>query len=181
LGQRLPEIESDSIIMFGTHTHAAPERRTAPDLVEHFRRLGIDVPLAWSWWGMDLGVKTSPLDYAEMASGRIADAIEQAWKNRKPGGVSFGLGHAVVGHNRLTAYDGGRSEMYGPTDRADFSHVEAGEDHSVNLLYTWDAQGKLTGVVVNVACPAQVSEGGLQFTADYWHETRNELRKRLGE
>jgi hypothetical protein len=35
--------------------------------------------------------------------------------------------------------------------------------------------------MVNIACPAQVSEGGTLITADFWHETRNELRKRLGE
>jgi hypothetical protein len=38
--------------------------------------------------------------------------------------VSFGLGRAVVGHNRLTAYADGRSQMYGSIDRPDFSHVE---------------------------------------------------------
>ncbi len=180
-GERVPEIDPGKIIISGTHTHAAAERRKDPPLVEKFAELGIDVPLEWSWWGMDLGVKPSPAEYGEFASGRIADAIEQAWKNRKPGGVSFGLGHAVIGHNRLTAYDDGRSQMYGSTDRPDFSHVEGCEDHSVGLLYTFDASGKLTGVVVNVACPAQVSEGGTLLTADFWHETRNELRRRLGE
>ena len=33
----------------------------------------------------------------------------------------------------------GHSRMYGQTDHPDFSHVEGYEDHSVNLLYTWDA------------------------------------------
>ena len=181
LGERVPEIDPGKVIINGTNTHAAVERRKDPAVVEKFAELGIEVPLEWSWWGMDLGVKPSPSEYAEFASGRIADAIEQAWKNRKPGGVAFGLGHAVVGHNRLTAYSNGRSSMYGKTDRADFSHVEGYEDHSVGLLYTYDANGKLTGVMVNIACPAQVSEGGTLITADFWHETRNELRTRLGK
>ena len=161
LGRRVPEIDPKSVVINGTHTHAAVERRKDPAVVKKFAELGIEVPLEWSWWGMDLGVEPSPSEYAEFASGRIADAIEQAWKNRKPGGVAFGLGHAVVGHNRLTAYKNGRSGMYGKTDRADFSHVEGYEDHSVGLLYTYNAGGELTGVVVvNIACPAQVSEGG---------------------
>jgi len=181
LAERAPEIDPHKVIINGTHTHAAAERRKDPRLVEKFAELGIDVPLEWSWWGMDLGVKPSPSEYGEFASGRIADAIEQAWQNRKPGGLSFGLGHAVVGHNRLTAYNDGRSKMYGNTSQADFSHVEGCEDHSVGLLYTFDASGRLTGVVINIACPAQVSEGGTLLTADYWHETRNELHKRLGE
>ncbi|MDY0169128.1 MAG: hypothetical protein RBS80_21475 [Thermoguttaceae bacterium] len=181
VGQRVPEIDPGKVVINGTHTHAAVERRKDPPLVKKFAEYGIEVPLEWSWWGMDLGVKPSPGEYFEFASGRIADAIEQAFKSRKPGGVSFGLGHAVVGHNRLTAYYGGRSQMYGNTDQPDFSHVEGYEDHSVGLLYTYDADHKLTGVMVNIACPAQVNEGGTLITADYWHETREELRKRLGE
>jgi hypothetical protein len=175
----LPELDCNKIVMNATHTHAAPEHRTAPDMAEKLGKLGIDVPIAWSRWGIDMGV-TAPLDYVEFAAGQIAQAVEQAWKNRKPGGVSFGLSHAVVGHNRLTAYQDGTSRMYGPTDRSDFSHIEGYEDHSVGLVYTWDAQRKLTGVLINIACPSQVS-GGSRLSADFWHETRNELRQRLGE
>ncbi len=181
LGKRVPEIDPNCVIIHATHTHAAVERRKDPAVVKKFAELGIEVPLEWSWWGMDLGVKPSPFEYAEFSSARIADAIEQAWRNRKPGGVAFGLWHAVVGHNRLTAYRDGRSKMYGKTDRADFDRVEGCVDHSVGLLYTYDADGKLTGVVVNIPCPAQVSEGESRITADYWCETRKELRKRLGD
>jgi hypothetical protein len=180
LKTRASEIDPGNVIINATHTHAAVERRQDPVLVKKFAELGIDVPLEWSWWGMDLGVRPTPLEYAEFASGRIADAIEQAWKSRKPGGVSFGLGQAVVGQNRLATYENGRSVIYGKTDRADFRNIEGYEDHSVGLLYTYDANNALTGVVINIACPAQVSEGGTLITADYWHETRNELRKRLG-
>ena len=117
---------------------------------------GLEVPLAWSRWGIDLGAM-SPLDYLEFASDQVAKAVEQAWTNRKPGGMSFGLGQAVVGHNRLTAYTGGNSKMYGSTDQPDFSHIEGYEDHSVNLLYTWNADRELTGVLINVAAQSQVS------------------------
>lgn len=91
----------------------------------------------------------------ESASDQIAKAVEQAWKNRKPGCISFGLGQAVVGHNRLTAYTDGRSRMYGKTDQPDFSHIEGYEDHSVDLLYTWNAYCELTGVLINVAVPSR--------------------------
>ena len=176
--QSLPEIDADDVVLNATHTHCAPETRTMPELAEKLGKFGLEVPLAWSSWGIDLGA-TSPLDYVEFAGNQITEAIERAWKNRKPGGVSFGLGHAVVGHNRLTAYTGGDSQMYGSVDRPDFSHVEGYEDHSVGLLYTWNADRELTGVLINVAVPSQAS-GGSRISADFWHETRNELRKRLG-
>jgi len=115
------------------------------------------------------------------AAQRIAEAVEAAWCTRRPGAVGYGLGQAVVGHNRRSAYYGGESRMYGDTSTAEFSPIEGYEDHSVNVLATWDAVGELTGVVVNVACPSQVSEHLFQLSADYWHDTRLELRRRLGD
>jgi len=177
--ESLPEIDPKSVVLSATHTHNSAETYTDPDLGRKLAGLGLEVPEAWSAWGIDLGVM-SPSEYTEFAAERIAEAVVQAWKGRKPGGVSFGLGHAVVGHNRLTAYADGRSQMYGSTERPEFSHVEGYEDHSVNLLYTWSADRKLTGVVVNLACPSQVGAGS-RISADFWHETRGELRSRLGE
>ncbi len=71
--------------------------------------------------------------------------------------------------------------MYGKTDDPEFSHVEGYEDHDVNVLCTYDRDKKLTGLIVNLACPSQVSEAEYRISADFWHETRTELRKRLGE
>ncbi len=181
MDERVPQIDPSELIVYATHTHAAPDSRPAPALAAKLAELGIEVPSEWSWWGIDLGVSPTPQGYAEFVAERVVQAVEEALKKREPGGVSFGLGHAVVGHNRLTAYYDGKSRMYGNTNTARFSHVEGHEDHSVGLLYTYDADSQLTGVVVNVACPAQVSEGGTLISADYWHETRDELRRRLGE
>ncbi len=70
--------------------------------------------------------------------------------------------------------------MYGKTNDPEFSHIEGYEDHAVNLLCTYDAGKKLTGMIVNLACPSQVSENSYLLSADYWHETRMELRRRFG-
>src|SRR5690606_38236327 len=45
---------------------------------------------------------------------------------------------------------------------------------------TWDENSELTGVIINVAVPAQ-SEYGPKISADYWYEAREEIRKDLGE
>lgn len=174
-----PEIDAEKIILNATHTHRAPDQGTAPDLVKMHAQYGINVPVAWAKWGIDLGVMPAE-EYVEFAAQRIAKAIGQAWKARKPGGISFGLSYATTGRNRLTAYYNGKSEMYGTANSPDFSHVEGYEDHSLGLLYTWDAKGNLTGVVINLAMPSQVAYGS-RISADFWHETRKELRRRLGE
>lgn len=174
-----PEVAVDKIILNATHTHTAPDQGTAPDLVKMHSQYGINVPAAWAQWGIDLGVMSAE-EYVAFAAERIAKAIGQAWKARKAGGISFGLSYATTGRNRLTAYYNGTSEMYGTAYRPDFSHVEGYEDHSLNLLYTWDVKGTLTGIVINIAMPSQVAYGS-RISADFWHETRKELRRRLGE
>ncbi|HJN18108.1 MAG TPA: hypothetical protein QGH10_21590, partial [Armatimonadota bacterium] len=123
----------------------------------------------------------SPTEYAEVFVERVADAVIDAWQRRAPGGVSWGLGHAVVGHNRRASYADGRSQMYGDTSLPDFWGMEGYEDHSLDLLFTWDAADALTGVIVNLACPSQVTENVSYVTADYWHEVRVDLARRLGD
>jgi hypothetical protein len=39
----------------------------------------------------------------------------------------------------------------------------------------------LTGLIINVPCPSQLSESEFSFSADYWHEARLELHHRFGE
>lgn len=164
LKAKIPEINPDQIILNATHTHAAPDVT------------GLSIR---DKWGVDVEAMSSK-DLLDFVANRIVSAAEQAWKNRKPGGISYGLGQAVVGHNRLQVAASGESYMYGDVNRPEFSHIEGYEDHGVNLLYTWDSESALTGVVVNIACPSQVT-GGYQLSADFWHDTREELRGRLGE
>jgi hypothetical protein len=45
VSERVPEIDPKTVVIFGTHTHAAVERRQDPPLVERFVELGIQVPL----------------------------------------------------------------------------------------------------------------------------------------
>ncbi|HBT86610.1 MAG TPA: hypothetical protein DEB12_11995 [Porphyromonadaceae bacterium] len=162
----LKNVNTDNIIINATHTHTAPF--CSPDN-STMKRYGIELDVM------------APSAYLDFMSDQIAVAAKDAWSNRKPGGISYGLGHAVVGHNRLQVDFSGNSVMYGNTNRPEFSHMEGFEDHSVNLLYTWDKKSNLTGVVVNVPCPSQVTEGIYKISADYWHDTRVELKERLGK
>lgn len=169
-----PELAPTDIFLNATHTHTAPETRVEADA----RTLGGGFASAGQV-GVELEVMT-PAEYAAFAARRVAEAAAAAWASRAPGGMSFGLGQAVVGHNRRVSYDTGETRMYGKTDDPHFSHIEGYEDHTVNVLALWDAAGRLTGLVVNLACPSQVSEHLFQISADYWHDTREELRRRLG-
>jgi hypothetical protein len=77
-------------------------------------------------------------------------------------------------------YADGRAIMYGETNRGDFRGVESANDPLVRSLYTWDEHDQLTGVVVNVACPAQVMEAEYVVSADFFGELRRRIHARYG-
>ncbi|MBT3380564.1 MAG: hypothetical protein HN742_10440 [Lentisphaerae bacterium] len=186
----LEELRPSAIFIGATHTHSAPDPRLVPYGMEPCsREYRASLPSPRSnpadahkygmWPPIDLGTML-PGDYLEFAADRIAEAIREAWENRTPSGIAYGLGHAVVGRNRRLTYSDGTTKMYGKADVPEFAHVEGYEDHSVYAMMTYDRAGALTGIVVNVPCPSQVSEHIYQISADYWHDTRQELRKRFG-
>ncbi len=185
------EINADCLFIGATHTHSAPDARITPSGmdqsgVEYKTRVNAtcgkttkeDKFGMWPAIGLDA---MSPADYLEFAADRIAGAIREAWEKREISGIAYGLGHAVVGRNRRLTYKDGTSQMYGKPGVSEFRHVEGYEDHSVQAVMTYNRNRKLTGMVVNVPCPSQVSEHIYQISADYWHETRQELRKRFGD
>lgn len=176
----LPEIKPEEIILHATHTHSGPQYSASREVIKETTDKITQTSNIKSVYGIELDAMEFS-DCLNFLTIQIGKAAERAWESRKPGGISYGLGHAVVGNNRLQASISGKSRMYGNTNREDFSHIEGYEDHSVNLLYTWDKQHNLTGIVINVACPSQVSEGSYQISADFWHDSRVEIRKRLGK
>lgn len=170
---RISGLSPNQIIMNGTHSHAAPLQSDS-DNMEELYGVSLD-EMSPSQQVMQPG------EYLVFAADRIADAAVKAWESRELGGMSFGLSHAVVSVNRLQALQSGKSQMYGSTNNTDFSHIEGHEDHSLNLMFFWNEAETLTGMIVNLAAPSQVSEHSYLLSADFWHETRAELRERFGK
>jgi hypothetical protein len=166
LKQKLPDFDVEKLFLNATHTH------TGPGFADDEFGTLYDV-------SQDEGVMKAS-EYGDFFVDRITRLVVEAWQNRKPGGMSWALGHAVVGMNRRAHYFNGSSVMYGKTDQSDFANIEGGEDHGVPLLFFWDENKALTGVVVNLACTSQETEGLSEVSADFWHDTRIEIRRRLG-
>jgi len=174
-----PAIPADKIIFNSTHTHTAPALKTD--------------------WHPNLPEGTMmPVEYIKIFVDRVSKTVNEAWNQAAPGAVAWGFGYAIIGHNRRTVYtediskrsDSGASagkfvdgfaKMYGKTDDPAFSHMEGSEDHSVNIIYTWDKNKQLTGALINIPCPAQETGGDRKISADFWHETRQAIRKRHGD
>jgi hypothetical protein len=165
--KELPDFDSKKLFLNATHTHDGPGFADST-----FKGL-YDV-------SKDPGVMKES-EYAEFFIDRAAQAVVRAWQGRKPGSLSWALGYAAVGSNRRAHFFDGHTAMYGNTAAPDFSHVEGQSDPGVGLLFLWQPEGKLSGVVINVACPSQETENLNELSADFWHEVRGELRKRHGK
>lgn len=149
VSRALPDFDVQKLFIFATHTHSGPE------------------PLADD-------------DYGHFLVSRIAEAVVSAWNSRSPsGGISPAIAYAAIGHNRRVQYADGTTEMYGEVDRADFIGIEGPEDSSMDILFCWDSNGDLEGIILNVPCPAQVTEAKYYVSADYWDDVRKRLRSRF--
>jgi len=156
-----PEVDTDAVFFNATHTHSAPSQ----------------YPTTYPMPDGVIGDK----EYSDFMAGRMAEAVKAAWEARQPSRIGWGVASAAFANNRLSVYADGHAQMYGETATEDFRGFQAGEESVVQLIFTWDAKDKLTGVVVNVACPSQCTEHSKFITADYWGDVRDELRRHLGD
>lgn len=168
------EIPIDGIIMNATHAHTSGEMNETPEKTP-------DGEPIYS------GVK-----YRDFVADKCAEAIVEAWQNRSDGGMAYGYGYAVISHSRRVVYTenkamssspiapNGKCVMYGETNDKTFSHYEAGADHMLNLMYTFDKDNNLTGIVVNVPCPSQLGENLPYQTSAYWHNVREAVKEEFG-
>lgn len=112
---------------------------------------------------------------------RLTQVVLDAWKNRSPGAYSNAFGRAAVGMCRRAVYNDGSAQMWGDTNTAVFEALEGGNDSGIELLYVFNGEGTLTGIVANLACPAQCVQHRLFVSPDFWGEVKLLLRKRFGE
>lgn len=112
---------------------------------------------------------------------RIAQAAKEAWEARADGQYAAGFGRAAVGMCRRVCYDDGSAKMWGDTNSANFTELEGGNDSGVELLFTFTPDRKLTGVIANVACPAQVLEHRSFISSDYFGKLKGLLRSEFGD
>ena len=111
---------------------------------------------------------------------RIAKAATEAWANRAEGSYACGFGRAAVGMCRRVCYDDGSAKMWGDSNSANFTELESGNDSGIELMFTYDNNKKLTGVIANVACPAQVLEHQSFISSDYMGKVRGLIREKYG-
>jgi len=157
LRTKLPEVDPRKVVLTATHTHTAPVTQEGKYAVP---KEGV----------------MQPSEYVAFLVDRLEEVIIRAWQQRRPGGVSWGLGQAVVGHNRRAVFADGTAQMYGDTQKPTFRNLEGGEDQGLELLFFWDQAGKPIAVGINITCTSQEIEGLSTVNADFWHDIRQQLQ-----
>ena len=158
---KIPDFDPMKLVINATHTHTSLELRQGC-----YPEPG------------DKGLST--LEVIEFFAEQTATVAAEAWQNRSAGGISRAYSNAVIAHNRRSVFFDGSAKMYANIDAENFSGFEGYVDHGLNIVCTWDTDKELTGMIVNVPCPSQVTENLHEISADYWHETRLALRERFG-
>ncbi|MBE6392240.1 MAG: hypothetical protein E7042_08625 [Lentisphaerae bacterium] len=166
-------IDTSRVFVNAIHTHSAPSLA--------FKVGTPATGVSASAWDKLRDQMLTPEEFADFAIPIIAQNVVNAWKNRAPGGIATGFGEARIGHCRRAVFANGKAEMYGDTTRQDFIGMEAGEDTGVEMLFTYDANGKKTGMLLNVACPSQNMESTYVVSSDFAGATRELLKAEYGE
>lgn len=167
------DFDPQKVLFNATHTHTGPEIRVRTTKSDLSKPDGSGVFLN----------AASIQEYLEDAARQVAQIVIDAWHSRKPGSIAYGQDFAVIGRNRRWVDHDGKATMYGLNKSTfeRFSHIEGYEDHSVNLLATYDDNEALTGLLINLPCPSQDREMEFVFSADFWNEARQLLREKWGK
>jgi len=122
----------------------------------------------------------TPEEVYDLLLERLPQVIIEAWESRTEGSFSNAFGRVAVGMCRRVVYSDHSAQMWGDTNKAVFSALEGGNDSGMELLYFFDAKKKLTGIVANLACPAQCVQHRLFVSPDFWGEVKALLREYFG-
>ena len=187
------EIDPMKIILASIHTHTAPTVPRTSRLdsgknasAKTYRQWLINELPAGRKYVEKVNISENPeiatgAEMLELVTSQTVAAILEAWENRKTGSFSNAFGRAAVGMCRRAVYSDGSAQMWGDTNTAVFTELEGGNDSGIELMYMFDENKKLTGIVANVACPAQCVQHRLFISPDYWGEVKVRLRKYFGE
>ena len=177
------DFDVNKIIMNAIHTHTSWTYTSTKYIMEDsFKVLKELVPKDMEYQPLVSNEEcVKPDDALIFISEKIAEAIISAWNNRKEAYYQNAFGRAVVGMNRRVCYDDGSAKMWGDTNLANFEELEAGNDSGIELIYTFDENKALTGVIANIACPSQVVEHRSFISSDYWGKVKENLRAKYGK
>lgn len=177
--ETIPDFDVSKLIISATHTHTSIQytngsslsilKKYTPDSIKYQDPLPVRD---------DLMDDEEALTYL---INKLTEVVVKAWKARTPAKLANEFGRAAVGMCRRVTYDDMSAKMWGDTNTANFVALEGGSDTGLELLYFFDQSGMLTGVLANLACPAQSVQHRTFISSDFWGKVRVIVRKEFGE
>ena len=184
-----PEVDPKKIILAATHTHTSHTLGEPKD-TKYKNPIGSTREILKEFMTSDKEYKPlvtedesvmTPMEATEFVSDRIALACKKAWENREESLYANEFGRAAVGMCRRVSYDDGTAAMWGDSNTANFTALEGGNDSGVELLYFFDKNKEVVGIVANIACPSQILEQRSFISADFWGRAKANIRQKLGK
>lgn len=117
----------------------------------------------------------------DFLTSQITQVIIDAWSKKAPASFVNAFGRAPVGMCRRAVYSDQSAKMWGETNHSAFTALEGGSDTGIELMYMFDMHGNISGIVANLACPAQCVQHRLFISPDFWGEVKALLRERFGQ
>lgn len=179
------EIDPMKITITATHTHAShlfanPETKAVETFaVKFLKEIGASDKEYKPLVTMDDTI-LDPADATLFVAEKIAKAVLKAWENREEVLYTNDFGRAAVGMCRRVRYNDGSAQMWGDVNSAAFTELEGGNDSGIELLYFFNKNKELKGIVANIACPSQILEHRNLISADYWGRAKAVIREKLG-
>jgi neutral ceramidase len=153
-----------AIMIGASHSHSSgPTGMVQPGEFEHASQLARQ--LAYE--------KSSAADagYLRKVEAGIVDAVCAADAKRGPGRVGFGAGvEDKAAFNRRFLMQNGLTVTHPGKGNPDVVKAAGPIDPAVTVLGCWDARNNLAGCVVNYACHATTSPGGISANWIYYLE-----------
>ncbi|MGH9630859.1 MAG: hypothetical protein ACRD7E_21315, partial [Bryobacteraceae bacterium] len=110
-------------------------------------------------------------NYLKRIESEIIKAVTIADSLRQPSRCSFGVGHEdKVAFNRRFRMKNGETWTHPGQGNPDIIEPAGPIDPTVNVIGAYDAEGRLKGCVVNYACHATTSPGGISANWIYYME-----------
>ncbi len=186
--ERLPEncgFDKDKLVLSAIHSHTTIGYKERSDMfagalsmLNDLKPEGVEyIPLVHDD-GEDI-IKDE--EARAFVADKIITAAIKAWEKRAEGQYACGFGRAAVGMCRRVCYDDGSAKMWGDSNSANFTELESGNDSGIEMMFTYDMNKKLTGVIANVACPAQVLEHQSFISSDYMGKVRRNIQEKFGK
>jgi neutral ceramidase len=157
-------IEPDAVLLGASHSHSSgPMAGVMPGQYDHASELVKKLAHEYS-------ICADP-KYLEKVEKAIVEAVAAADRGRTD--VKAGIGKGIedkVAFNRRFRMRSGLTVTHPGQVNPDIAEPAGPTDPEVGVIGAWDKDGKLLGCVVNFACHATTSPGGISANYVYWLE-----------